>query len=243
MSRLTALTEGDAGLTEGPDRESTVPARVAKALQQMICDQGLKPGDALPSQRELVTLLQASRPSVREGISMLEMLGIIRVEGRRGLFVANGDGQRPIDFWPFHRGYDLREVYQFRIGFEPDALALAFSRLTSDALQRLRHHAEALMIAARQGNAVVAAEQDTAFHDVIFEYCGNRIFLDIRSHLSKAMKDSQWVPMVIIERVGDTAREHLAIVDALEAGNCADACAALRDHIHAAALRCDLHLT
>ncbi|PVB60453.1 FCD domain-containing protein [Labrenzia sp. 011] len=243
MSNLTSSSENASNHAEGSEREATVPARVAKAIQQMVTDRELKPGDALPSQRELASLLKASRPSVREGVSMLETLGIIRVEGRKGLFVAATGGKRPADFWQFHKGYGLREVYQFRVGFEPDALALAFSRLTSDALRRLRGHAESLMTAARQGNAVEAAEQDTAFHDIIFEYCGNRIFLDIRSHLSKAMQDSQWVPMVIVERVRDTAREHLAIVEALEAGRCADACEALRTHIRAAARRCDLDLS
>ncbi|MEJ8473816.1 FadR/GntR family transcriptional regulator [Roseibium algae] len=224
-------------------RGSSVPSRVARALQDMIAERRLKPGDALPSQRELTTLLNASRPSVREGISMLETLGLIRVEQRKGLFVAASSGRTPLDFWTFEKGYDLREVYQFRASFEPAALFLAFAELRRSGLERLRAHAEALHTAAREGNAVAAAEQDTLFHDIIFDFCRNRLYQDMRRSLAKVMQDSQWVPMVIIDRVSDTAREHSAIVNAIEAGDQVAACKALEAHILAAARRCNLDLS
>jgi GntR family transcriptional repressor for pyruvate dehydrogenase complex len=223
-------------------QERSVPGRVAQAIQKMIVERKLQPGDALPSQRELAGLLQASRPSVREGISMLETLGLIRVEQRKGLFVAATSGRQPSDFWPSGKGYSLKEVFEFRAGFESQALALAFPYLNSTGLPLLRAHAEALMQAARDGNAVTAAEEDTAFHDLIFDYCRNPIFRDIRGHLSKVMQESQWVPMVIIERVRDTAKEHFEIIEAIEANDCAAACAALANHIRAAARRCDIEL-
>lgn len=243
MTKTTPVpTEGSAA-SDPVEQGGSVPARVAKALQVMISERDLQPGDPLPSQRELSALLHASRPSVREGLSMLETLGLIRVEKRKGLFVAAPAGRRPADFWPFDKGYDLREVYQFRVGFEREALELAFPYLGTEGRRRLRERAEALMGAALQGNAVIAAEEDTAFHDVIFDHCGNRIYRDIRRHLSKAMQDSQWVPMVIIERVRDTANEHLAIVEAIEAGDCSAACDALANHILEAARRCDIDLS
>ncbi|WP_299808425.1 FadR/GntR family transcriptional regulator [uncultured Roseibium sp.] len=242
MIILTPVETDEEQTGGDPERERSVPARVARAIQDMVAERYLQPGDPLPSQRELAGMLQASRPSVREGISMLETLGLIRVEKRKGLFVAAAAGRLPAEFWPSGKGYGLREVFEFRVGFEPQALALAFPFLKDKGLQRLRLHAEALMLAARQGNAVAAAEEDTAFHDVIFDHCRNPIFRDIRRHLSKVMQESQWVPMVIIERVRDTAREHFAIVDAIEANDSAAACAALTDHIRAAARRCDIEL-
>lgn len=174
---------------------------------------------------------------------MLETLGLIRVEKRKGLFVAAASGRRPAEFWPAGQGYGLKEVFEFRAGFESQALELAFPNLRDEGLEQLRQHAEALMLAARQGNTVAAAQQDTAFHDVIFEYCRNPVFRDIRGHLSKVMQESQWVPMVIIECVRDTAREHFDIVEAVEADDCAAACRALKNHIRAAARRCDIELT
>ncbi|SHM69562.1 FadR/GntR family transcriptional regulator [Roseibium suaedae] len=221
---------------------SSVPARVARSIQDMISERNLQAGDPLPSQRDMTVLLGASRPSVREAISMLETLGLVRVEKRRGVFVAAPGGRSPADMWPLEAGYSLKEVFQFRASFEPAALRLAFANLTGPALQKLRRFTFALKDAALSGNSVLAAEQDTLFHDVIFENCGNRLHDDIRRHLSRVMQNSQWVPMVMLEQVRDTAEEHLSILAAIEAGDCEAACAALEAHIIAAARRCDIDL-
>ncbi|AXS42178.1 FadR family transcriptional regulator [Breoghania sp. L-A4] len=208
----------------------------------MIAERNLKAGDQLPSQRELTHMLHASRPSIREGISMLETLGIVSVEVGRGVYVSERGGGSPADRWRFSRDHSLREVYQFRAALEPAALALAAPRLSAGDIVAMRAGAEALLEAAQAGNAVGAAEQDTLFHDLIYQRCGNRIFREIQAQMRQAMQDSQWVPMVIIERVHDTASEHLMIVEALEAGDTAGACAALANHIRAAAARCDIRL-
>ena len=230
-------------LPNGSDERSeqsppgSVPARVAEAVQGMIRERGLKPGDALPSQRELAALLGASRPSVREGLSMLETLGFLRVEERRGLFVADPGDRPPAAHWRFAGGYSLREVYQFRIALEPAALALALPGLTAGDLDELQRLTQSMLAGARQGQPVRAAECDTLFHDVIFSRCPNRLYQDVRRQLSREMQDSQWVPMVILDQVRETAREHFAIVEAIRFGHGEEACALMEAHIKAAARR------
>lgn len=172
---------------------------------------------------------------------MLETLGLVRIEQRRGIFVSSTSDGRPADFWPFEKGYDLRDVYRFRADFEPSALALAV--VDARRLAQLEASVQALVNAAAIGDAVAAAEQDTLFHDLLFEACPNRLYRDIRRHLAKVMQDSQWVPMVLVERIGDTAREHAEIVTHLAVGDIPAACAALRNHIRLAALRCDIDLS
>ncbi|NVK33469.1 MAG: FadR family transcriptional regulator [Rhodobacteraceae bacterium] len=224
------------------ENELSVPLKVARWVQNHIETEQLGPGDALPSQRDICALLSVSRPSVREGVSMLETLGLIRVEQRRGLFVAEPERRRPMDYWPNNEGYSLHDVYQFRAKFEPAALALAYGNMDDGVVARLRLSAEALTEAAQKGDAVAAAEQDTLFHDLIFESCGNELYKDMRQHMAKLIQDSQWVPMVIIECVADTAREHGQIVAAILDKDCSAACAALEAHIISAARRCDIDL-
>ncbi|WP_159588138.1 FadR/GntR family transcriptional regulator [Chelativorans xinjiangense] len=220
----------------------SVPARVAEAIQRVIAEDGLKPGDQIPSQRVLATTLGASRSSVREGISMLETLGIVRVEVGRGIFIAVPDKSTPGENWRFPHSYSLREVYQFRKAVEPAALALAAPHFRQTDLAAMRAYALALGTAGNAGNAVSAAEQDSLFHDLIYARCGNRIFQALQAQMRGAIQGSQWAPMVIIEKVKDTAREHLLIVDALEKRDVRTACAALEDHIDAAAKRCNITL-
>ncbi len=239
---MTIVASDEAIGSGDPVDSASVPTRVARWVQAYISDNGLTVGDLLPSQRDLSSQLRVSRPSVREGLSMLETLGLIRIEKRRGIFVSSPAQGAPADYWAFEQGYNLKDVYEFRANFEPAALALALPHLTGPWLERLEASADALQLAARAGDTVAAAEQDTLFHDLIFEACRNRLYQDIRRKLARVMQDSQWVPMVVVERLKDTAREHRQIFEAIRAQDQISASSALEHHIRAAAQRCDIDL-
>lgn len=218
----------------------SVPIRVAEAIQQVIVENGLKTGDKIPSERALALTFNASRASVREGISMLETLGLLQVEVGRGAFVAEPRTFAPLDRWRFTTDYSLKEVYECRRAVEPAALAMAFAQFPPDVIAVMRASAEAIAEHARDGNSIKAAEQDTLFHATIYDHCGNRIFQEMHDRLEEAIRGSQWVPMVILEMMTDTAHEHMQIVKALEARDLSGACAALVDHIDRAAVRCGI---
>jgi GntR family transcriptional regulator len=67
---------------------------VAKALRERIAAQGLEPGDRLPSEPELARSLGVSRPSLREGITLLEEDGVVRRLHGSGTYVSHRSGVR-----------------------------------------------------------------------------------------------------------------------------------------------------
>ena len=52
--------------------------RIVEQIEQAIARGDLKPGQRLPSERELVTQFGASRPTVREALRVLESNGLVR---------------------------------------------------------------------------------------------------------------------------------------------------------------------
>jgi len=62
-------------------RRNKVYEEVAKQIERLILKK-LKPGDKLPSERELAEMLQVSRSSIRDAIRGLELIGL--VEPRQG---------------------------------------------------------------------------------------------------------------------------------------------------------------
>src|SRR5215471_17296597 len=93
-------------------------------IDQHIDSNHLKPGDRLPSDRELAAALQVSRPLVRQAIKVLESLGRVAVgELMRGL--------------AFDRKL-LRQVLPARIAIELEVLKAAFERRTPANLGLLR---------------------------------------------------------------------------------------------------------
>jgi GntR family transcriptional regulator, transcriptional repressor for pyruvate dehydrogenase complex len=218
----------------------SVPVRVAEAIQRVIVENGLKAGDKIPSERSLAASLNASRTSVREAVSMLETLGLLQVEVGRGAFVSEPATFAPQDRWRFNAAYSLKEIYEYRRAVEPAALSMAARRFTHQHIAALRKSAEALAEAARERNSLKAAEQDTVFHTMIYDQCGNRLLQEMHNRLEAAIQGSQWVPMVIVEMMTDTALEHMQVVAALETGRIEVACRALVHHIERAAYRCGI---
>ena len=65
-----------------PIRPKKISEEIVSQIKQLISRGELKPGDRIPSERELASMLGVSRPSVREAIMVLEAMGFL--ESRQG---------------------------------------------------------------------------------------------------------------------------------------------------------------
>jgi GntR family transcriptional repressor for pyruvate dehydrogenase complex len=81
------------------------PTRVSDdAVDQildLIAEGRLKPGNRLPSERELVRQLEVSRASVREALRALGARGIIEVKPGSGSFVRGSGEEEAMPTWFF----------------------------------------------------------------------------------------------------------------------------------------------
>ncbi|RBN38856.1 FadR family transcriptional regulator, partial [Priestia megaterium] len=56
---------------------NTLAKQVVDRIIQLLVSGQLKPGDKLPTEMELLDVLNVSRPVLREALSALEVLGVI----------------------------------------------------------------------------------------------------------------------------------------------------------------------
>lgn len=70
-----------------PVKRTSLAQAIAHKLRELIAQHKLLGGDKLPSERELAAALQVSRPAIREGMRLLEGLGIVDVRHGKGVFV------------------------------------------------------------------------------------------------------------------------------------------------------------
>jgi len=71
------------------ERGSKVYLEIVKQLRNMIEQDGLTPGDKIPSERELCERLNVGRSSVREALRALELLGLIETRRGEGTFIRD----------------------------------------------------------------------------------------------------------------------------------------------------------
>jgi len=181
------------------------------------------PGQRLPAERQLAEQLSVSRASLREALSTLETLGVVRVEPHRGTFVAvdecaNGAAQGALAsalIWRFANRYTLREVYQFRRLPEGYAAQLATMAVTDEQITELRKIVREHKEATRKLDFVASSQADFELHHRIMQLANNRIFADLHENYRAIFLESQRIPMARRERMWEPVDEHEKFIQAM----------------------------
>jgi GntR family transcriptional repressor for pyruvate dehydrogenase complex len=207
--------------------------QVAEQLLGQIGSRHLRPGDPLPSERELTENFAVGRSSIREALRMLESQGLITsVNG--GAFVV-ADAANPLNsslqlVFALDGDTGVHDLFELRRIIDCEAAALAAERRTDEQLAEM-----GLAIAAMEetlpehDEAFVLA--DLRFHLAIAEATGNRLIL-------YSMQAARDVVRQALEKVVNVPRspesaivEHRAVLEAVTARNPDWARNAMRDHL------------
>lgn len=147
---------------------------VADGIRQLILDEGLRPGDRLPTEQEMAIRFGVSRLSVREATKALSFLGIIEAAPRRGLSLGDVDMGRVTEYLGFHLAladYPKKQLWRTRFVIETGALPLVAEAMADDVqlYENLRDAVEATRHTEDVGQRV---EADIAFHRALVEAAG-----------------------------------------------------------------------
>jgi len=122
---------------EKPLKRETVADMVANRILEMVTSGLLKAGEQLPPERELATRLKVSRPSVREAIRGLSILGVVRTRQGGGAYISELDGDAllgPIQFFLSLDDLNIRELYDARSLIESDVARRAAENMSQKCL-------------------------------------------------------------------------------------------------------------
>lgn len=151
--------------------------RVAAELRREIVTGVLRPGDRLPSERELQEHFDISRPTLREALRLLESESLIEVaRGQQGgarvtkLNVATV--ARQVGLCLQIDGVTLQDVWQALTIIEPPAAGMLARTGNRDAIQAMEANIEAARAALE--DPVKYAELSNAFSTILTRYCGNQ---------------------------------------------------------------------
>lgn len=227
------------------NRSLSTVKNIAQQLQTRLRGREWVQTGKLPGQRQLAEDLGVSRASLREAITMLEALGLLRSEPGRGVFIVAQDknglaGKRQQRL--FHGRYALADVHMVRAQLEVLAITLAARVITATGLERLRATVAQMQAAAAVGDLVTMAEGDHAFHACIFDIAASPLMLDIVENINDVVERSRQVAFAEPARVSEPIAEHARIIDALAAGSPECAVQAMLEHLRNVADRTGVRL-
>jgi len=118
------------------------PARVAEAIKDWVVEQGLRAGDRLPSEAELIARFGMAKGTIREAMRILEAQGLIktRTGPGGGSFVHEVSRARAralLGNYFYFQDLTIGDIYQLRLALEPELAASMAGRLPEAVLDRL----------------------------------------------------------------------------------------------------------
>jgi GntR family transcriptional regulator, transcriptional repressor for pyruvate dehydrogenase complex len=200
-----------------PIERNSIAEQVARKLLELIRIRNLKPGDMLPPERELAAMMQVSRPSVREAIRGLQIVGVLKARQGYGVYVSALDAAEllaPLQFLLTLNAQNIDALYEIRALVDPGVAALACQRISTADVQRLKQLTEAqrdLLL-----DPLSYRTSDLKFHTIIWEATGNAII--VRTSLSLYLLGLEY-RRIASETSGvlrQSLLDHEEIVDALE---------------------------
>lgn len=214
---------------------------ISEQIKDMIYERGLRPGERLPAERELMERFQASKGSIREALSALRSQGLIRTRTGPGggVFLTEIGPQRAMallsNYFLF-RTPSITDIYDVRCELEPELAASVAGRLSDADFAQLERTMRVYDAPPRTGEEEYAqrmAELD--FHSVLAELCPNPVLGLFCGFLQTLLRE-----MVVCRRIYDIPHPELRdtalhyqirLVRALKAGDADGAREIMAEHM------------
>jgi GntR family transcriptional regulator, transcriptional repressor for pyruvate dehydrogenase complex len=214
---------------------------IVDQIRGLIRSERLRPGDRLPSERDLGERMRVSRVTVREALRVLEASGLIeiRVGARGGAFVTSPSSSKIgtgladlISLSPL----TAAEVTEARQVFELGIIPMVVERATDDDIAELRDMVAQHQVALKNGR--YAMSMSAAFH-VRVAACTHNAAIEMLVHsfhgpLLMSLREAQVAAPLMGHR---GTNEHRDFVEAVAARDLERAEEIMRTHLGRTARR------
>lgn len=215
----------------------TAAEAAASQIENLILEGSLRPGDQLLSERDLAAPLNVSRPTLRQGIKMLEEKGLIVSEpggARRVAPLATSISDPLIDLMSAH-GEAVEDYLELRATVEGMAARLAAVRANEVDRGTLSECMRRIERAYEDADPQEEAEADIDLHIAVYEASHNVVLLHIMRALSGMLRKGVFhnrEKLYARSEIRDVLRDqHQAIYDGVMAHDPVAAGKAAEDHM------------
>ena len=215
-----------------PIERTTIPGEIIDQVLSMLLTGTLKAGDRLPAERQLCELLNVGRSSVREALSALETLGVVRRD-KHGTTICAPEENRYFGSLLAASGASLEQILESARILLVEVAGLAAKRATREHMDKLAEAAQA------SEDAQEAVAIQFSFHRALVDAAQNPIPSQMYNMLAILMSQSPELSAALREMDQDELRtassrffaDYQTILEAVESRNATAARRAMRQHL------------
>lgn len=173
-------------------RQPRMYEEVARQIEEAILADHHRPGEQLPSERELIERFDVSRAVIRESLKVLAEKGLIEVKPGKGAFVrepesASASGALKLFLRRRRDDRFSQNLVEVREMIEEHAASLAATRATEEDVKKME--AALAEMEAEKENSERFAEADLRFHLLLAEATHNELFTILLHPISDLLLD------------------------------------------------------
>ncbi|PHN05919.1 FadR/GntR family transcriptional regulator [Flavilitoribacter nigricans] len=191
------MTSKDLRIT---DESTTLVDRVEEKLLDYFRENKLMPGDSLPNEVELAKALGVARTVLREALSRLKMMGLVKSRTKVGMTLAEpdilGGMKRVMDPRIMSKNH-LLDILNLRVIIEIGMSPFVFMNKTEKDIEELEQIVDRERVLR---DNQLSVEEESKFHFKLYEMTGNDtiiqlnqifapVFGYIKDHFSKILDD------------------------------------------------------
>ena len=201
-------------------KSNKVSQHIVDQIRNAIFEGRLKPGDKLPSERELVERFKVSKTTLREALRSLEVLGFLEI--RKG--VSGGAIVTEVDMTTARNSFtnfllfknlSLKDLSEVRLLLEPYIAEKATLAITKEDLSRLDKLIKDSEYSIKNDVALESRKDEIEFHRIIASITGNPILMFILDFVENLLIDTKEILRPGKEFSGKVLRAHKRIYNAL----------------------------
>jgi len=208
---------------------------IVRQIIERIKSGDLKPGDKLPTERELASQLKVSRTAIREALRSLELMGLIDSKVGNGTYIREISLDSLMGTFAGVLKQNERltmELIEVRMLLEVETAKLAAKRRSEENLKAMEKALELIEKEIEQGE--LGFEGDNAFHAELTNAAENLALSSINNLCGELLSSTRKAALMALDNPRTSLEYHRKIYKAVKNQDAEEAGRYMREHLEVA---------
>jgi|SRR5690625_1884972 len=169
----------------------TISSEIVTIIKDNLLSGALKPGDKLPTEKELMEQLGVSRTPVREAIKILEAIGVIQIKRGEGMFITSKLSNftlNPLIFSLIMHSNNMEKLIEFRQQFEVLLMTMIITAKDKDISNIEKSYQSQVERMKPELDSEVLVDMDLEFHYAVLESTDNPFVIEVGRTIYEIIK-------------------------------------------------------